>query len=64
MTRLKLIRGQRRELEFQFLTALFTPGGHTTAEALKKRLMPAAKGRLRAVGATSSPPPSQPPSSS
>jgi len=64
MTRLKLIPGQRRELEFQFLTALFTPGGHTIAEALKKRLMPAAKGRLRAVDATSSLPPSDPPPSS
>ncbi len=64
MTHLKLIQGQRRDLEFQFLTALFTPGGDATAEALKKRLMPAAKGRLRAVGATSSPPPREPPSSS
>lgn len=63
MTRLKLIQGQRRELEFQFLTALFTPGGDATAEAIKKRLTPAAKDRLRTVSTTSSPPPRDPPSS-
>jgi len=64
MPHLKLIQGQRRELEFQFLTALFTPGGHVTAEVLKKRLTPAAKGWLRAVDVTSSSPPRDPPPSS
>ena len=64
MPRLKLIQGQRWELEFQFLTALFTPGDNATAEALKKRLIRTAKGRLRAVGAVPSSPPSEPPPSS
>ena len=64
MPRLKLIPGQRRQLELQFLTALFTPGGNVTAEVLKKRLTPAAKGRLRAVGTSSSSTPSEPPPSS
>lgn len=57
MTRLKLIRGHRRELELRFLTALFAPGDNATAEALKKRLTPAGKGQLRAVSTTSSSPP-------
>ena len=64
MPRLKLIQGQRRELEFQFLTALFTTGGNASAAALKKRLTRTAKGRVRAVDATSSSPPSDPTPSS
>jgi hypothetical protein len=61
MTHLKLIQGGRRELEFQFLTALFIPGGNATADALKKQLTRPAKGRIRVVGPTPSSPPSEPP---
>jgi hypothetical protein len=64
MTHLKLTQGNRRELEFQFLTALFTPGGNATADALKKQLTRPAKGQMRIVGSTPAPPPSEPPSSS
>jgi len=64
MSHLKLIESQRRELEFQFLTALFTPSGHATAEVLKKRLTRSAKCPMRAVGVTSSSPLSKPPPSS
>jgi hypothetical protein len=49
MTKLKLIKGERRELEYQLLAALFTPGGGASAEALKQRLTPRGKDRLRAV---------------
>ena len=64
MAHLKLIQGGRRDLEFQFLTALFTPGGNATADALKKQLTQSAKGRIRTVGPTSASPPSEPPPSS
>jgi hypothetical protein len=64
MTHLKLIQGNRRELEFQFLTTLFTPGGNAAADALKKQLTRPAKGRMRAMSVTSSSPLSKPPSSS
>ena len=49
MTKLKILQGKRRELEYQLLAALFTPGGGASAEALKQRLIPRGKGRLRAV---------------
>lgn len=62
MTKLKIIHGRRRELEYQFLAALFTPGSGASAEALKQRLTPRAKGRLRAVRAPSPHPvPTMPP---
>jgi len=61
MTHLKLIQGGRRELEFKLLTALFTPGGNTAADTLRKQLTPRAQGRIRAVGPTPSSPPSEPP---
>jgi hypothetical protein len=64
MTQLKLIQGGRRELEFKFLTALFTPGGNATADTLKKQLTRPAKGRMRAVGPTPSSPSSEPPPAS
>jgi len=64
MIDLKLIQGNRRELEFQFLTSLFTPGGNAAADTLKKRLTPPAKGRIRAVGPAPASPPSEPPPSS
>jgi hypothetical protein len=62
MTKLKLIKGARRELEYQLLHAIFMPGGNITAEALKQRLAPRGKDQLRAVGATPScgAPPSTP----
>lgn len=49
MTKMKIIQGRRRELEYQLLAAMFTPGGDASAEALKQRLTPRGKGRLRAV---------------
>ena len=64
MTHLKLIQGGRRELEFQFLTALFTPGGNSTADALKRQLTPRAKDQIHAVGPVPTSPPSEPPPSS
>jgi hypothetical protein len=64
MTDLKLIQGGRRELEFQFLTALFAPGGNATADALKKQLTRPAKDRIRTVAPTPASPPSEPPPSS
>ena len=60
MTHLKLIQGGRRELEFQFLTALFTPAGNATADALKKQLTPRAKDQIHAVGITPSSSPNEP----
>ena len=54
MTHMKIIHGRRRELEYQLLTALFTPGGDATAEALKQRLAPRGKDQIRAMGATPS----------
>ena len=63
MANMKIIKGARRELEYQLLAALFTPGGDVTAEALKQQLAPRGKGRLRAVrtprlhGAAPTPPP-------
>ncbi len=51
MNKLKIIQGKRRALEYQLLAALFTPGGDANAEALKQRLTPRGKGRLRAVRA-------------
>ena len=61
MTKLKIIQGARRELEYQLLAALFTPGGDDTAEALKQQLARRGRGRIRAVGATPSSPGAPPP---
>jgi hypothetical protein len=64
MTNMKIIHGRRRELEYQLLAALFTPGRQAAAESLKQRLAARGKGQLRAVGATPSPSPdAQPPTS-
>ena len=54
MTKLKIIQGRRRELEYQLLAAMFTPGGNVAAELLKQNLAPRGKDRLRAVGASAS----------
>lgn len=54
MAKLKLIKGARRELEYQLLRAIFTPGGNITAEALKQRLAPRGTGQLHAVDASPS----------
>jgi len=43
MTKLKLIKGARRELGYQLLHAIFTAGGNITAVALKQRLAPRGK---------------------
>lgn len=61
MANMKIIHGKRRELEYQLLHALFTPGGNATAESLKQRLVPRGKDRVRAVGATASASPHEPP---
>lgn len=64
MANMKIIKGARRELEYQLLRAIFTPGGNITAEALKQRLAPRGTGQLRAVDASPArgalPPSSQP----
>ena len=52
MTNMKIIKGARRELEYQLLAALFTPGRQATAESLKQRLAVRGKGRVHVVGAT------------
>lgn len=49
MTKLKIIQGTRRELEYRLLAAMFAPGGRASAEALKQRLAPRGKGRLCTV---------------
>jgi hypothetical protein len=54
MAKLKLIKGARRELEYQLLRAIFTPGANITAEALKQRLASRGTGQLRAVDAAPS----------
>jgi hypothetical protein len=51
MANMKIIHGRRRELEYQLLAALFTPGRQATAESLKQQLAPRGTGKLRAVGA-------------
>jgi hypothetical protein len=61
MTNMKIIKGRRRELEYQLLAALFTPGRQAAAESLKQRLAARGKGRVHAVGATASPSPNEPP---
>ncbi len=61
MANIKIIQGKRRELEYQLLHALFTPGGNATAESLKQRLVARGKGRVRAVGASASPSSNEPP---
>jgi hypothetical protein len=55
MANMKIIHGRRRELEYQLLAALFTPGGNANAESLKQRLAARGNGRVHAVGATPSP---------
>ncbi len=60
MTKLKIIQGTRRDLEYQLLHAIFTPGGNITAEALKQRLAPRGKDQLRTVDAKPSPSPGEP----
>ncbi len=64
MANLKIIKGARRELEYQLLHALFTPGGNANAESLKQRLAARGKGRVRAVGASASASPHEPPPAS
>lgn len=49
VTKMKIIQGARRELEYELLTALFTPGADATAESLKRRLAPRGKDQIRAV---------------
>jgi hypothetical protein len=55
MAKLKIIHGRRRELEYQLLAAMFTPGGNASAEKLKLRLARRGTGQIRAVGATPAP---------
>lgn len=55
MANMKIIKGARRELEYQLLAALFTPGCQATAESLKQRLAPRGKNRIQAVGVTALP---------
>lgn len=52
---MKIIQGTRRELEYELLTALFTPDGDATAESLKQRLAPRGKEQIRAVRTVASP---------
>lgn len=63
MANMKIIQGNRRELEYQLLHAMFTPGGNANAESLKQRLVPRGKDRVHAVGAASVSP-NKPPSAS
>lgn len=60
MPNMKIIQGARRELEYEFLAALFTPGAAARAEALKQRLSRRGGNQLHAVDATCSPSPSVP----
>jgi hypothetical protein len=61
MTNMKIIKGARRELEYQLLAALFTPGCQAAAESLKQRLAARGKGRVHAVSTTASASPNEPP---
>jgi len=60
MTKLKIIQGRRRELEYQLLVAMFTPGGNVTAGLLKQKLAWRGEVWLRAVGVIASASPSDP----
>jgi hypothetical protein len=55
MAKLKIINGGRRELEYQLLAAMFTPGGNANVETLRLRLARRGGGQIRAVGATPAP---------
>lgn len=60
MPNMKIIQGARRELEYELLAALFTPGADASAEALKQRLARRGANQLRAVNASPSPSSSAP----
>lgn len=55
MAKMKIIKGARRELEYELLAALFTLGGNAAAESLKRRLAPRGKDQIRAVRTFASP---------
>ena len=54
MPNMKIIQGARRELEYELLVALFTPGANAAAESLKQRLAPRGKDQIRAVSSSAS----------